>query len=101
MKIELDGVQYDYDPTKSLVSDAIFAQEKTGLRHRAFQDALAEEDALAWKTLLFLLKRRAGEHVEWDLLDFDLRAVGVISDKKPAAEPSPKEATGESQPTET
>ena len=75
-----------------LQSEAAFVQKKTGLRLFAWQAGLNTFDAEAIKGLVYLCKRRAGEQVDWDSLDFNLAGVEFIPDPDEVAEePAPKE----------
>lgn len=93
MRIIVEGTSYDFDMKKLLVSEAIFIQEKTGLKFRAWQTALTEGDALATKCLVYILKWRAGESPDWNVLDFDLGSIEA-EDETEVEEPGPKEAGG-------
>jgi hypothetical protein len=91
MKVTVDGSTYDYDANRLMVSEAMEIQEKTGLNLRRWNEGLQEMDARAVKGLIYLLKRRAGETVDWASLDFDIGTLDM-SDDEPAAA-SPKEDT--------
>ena len=91
MKIKVDGKVYEYDRTRLLYSEFAFVQKKTGLKLLAWQAALDEWDAEALAGLVYILRRRAGEPVEWDGLEFDLASLEIVPDEDEVAEPAPKE----------
>ena len=75
--IHLDGKTYKFDPDDILLSELFVIQAQTGLRLRAWQEALADTDPSAVKSLLFMLKARAGENPEWDEIDFNIKDLDV------------------------
>lgn len=89
MKVVVDGVTYEYDPNRLLLSEAMDTQIKTGLKLQAWQRGLEEMDAFAVKALVYLLKRRAKEDPDWDALDFDLASLEIHDDES-GLEAAPK-----------
>ena len=70
MTVTVDGVKYDHDSEKVLNSELILVGDQTGMSPAVWQRKLNEDDGLAMKALVFMLKKRAGEDVDWNTLDF-------------------------------
>lgn len=87
MKITVEGVVYDHDPKVMLVSEALDVQAKLdGMSMARWQQGLNQQEPLETKALVYLLKKRAGEKVDWDTLDFNLVSFEIEDDEE---EPDP------------
>jgi len=96
VKITVEGVVYDHDPSRILVSEAIDVQEKLdGMTMLRWQQGLQQQEPLETKALVYLLKKRAGEKVDWDTLDFNLVDVEFdFGDEEAAPDPIGAETSG-------
>lgn len=83
MKIIVHGQAYDYDAARLQVNEAILIHQLTGLNLQKWQAGLGDMDPYAVKALVWLIKRRAGEQVEWEALDFDLGSVELADAEVP------------------
>lgn len=83
MKVQADGKTYDYQPDRLMYSEAKLIQKHTGMKLDAWQAGLRQMDPDAIAALLFTLRRRAGEALEWDAFDFDLGTFGIEDDEEP------------------
>lgn len=92
-KVTIDGQVYNYDPNRMLNTEAIALQKVTGLRMNEWGDALKEGDAFALTGLVWLLWRRDGREVPFDMVEFDIGSISLEED-----EPAPEE--GSDRPTE-
>lgn len=89
MKVKVEGVTYDYDASRLLISEAMEVKQRVGMNLTTWQQGLADLDPAAVKMLVFLLKRRAGEQPDWETLDFDLGGMEMLDDE-PEVETGPK-----------
>jgi hypothetical protein len=76
MKITVEGTVYEHDVDNLLLSEALDIQEKLGgMTLVRWQYGLDGRGAIETKALVYLLKKRAGEKVDWDTLEFNLATV--------------------------
>ena len=69
----LNGVEYTVDINKLSLREAFELKDRTGLSITEYTSGvLTMSDPYALGFLVYLAKRRAGEAVDWDELDFDL-----------------------------
>ena len=98
MKITVDGTAYDFDSDQLSVREAFVIFDQTKMTITAWQQGLGEGNPYAMAALVFLLKRRAGEQVDWTTLDFNLSAIEVEGDdaeadaSDPSSEPEQPDA---------
>lgn len=90
MYLTVNGKTYEYDGSKLSVNEAILVLEKTGLGVKALMEALKELDPRAFKAVVFMAQRRAGEKIVWDDVDFDI--IEVASSMR--ADEAEKQVTG-------
>lgn len=72
MKVTVDGTVYDYDDEKLAFRDALEIQQRTGMTMRQWQQGLNDMAPDAVGALVYMLKKQAGEQVDWDTFDFDM-----------------------------
>lgn len=80
-KVTIDGVVYNYDPTRMLNTEAIALQKVTGMRMQEWSQALTEGDAFALTGLVWLLWRRDGRVVPFDEVEFDIGSIALEEDE--------------------
>lgn len=80
MKISVDGKSYDYEPGKLMLSEARQLQRHTGQTLAEWQHGLNVLDADSVAGLVWLLRRRAGEDLSFDELEFDLGTFEATED---------------------
>lgn len=71
----VDGTKYDFDDDKLSNVEAIALKKVSGLMPDVFFKGINEVDPEAITALVWLAKRRAGEHVKYGGLEFDLLQV--------------------------
>lgn len=98
MKITVDGTVYDFDQARLGMREAYRLQEQTGMNLQRWQTGLVESDVKALAGLVFLLKTRAGETVDWDTFDFDLGSL-EIEDAAPEVEGDASDPSSEPEPS--
>ncbi|WP_027930693.1 hypothetical protein [Amycolatopsis thermoflava] len=101
-KFAIEDKEYDYDG-KISVKDSMFIFEKSKVGIAEFQYAIfGQGNPFAIAAWVYILKRRAGEAVQWDdVLELDLRTFRFIEDEeepKPPTDEEPKKE-GEADPT--
>lgn len=92
MKITVEGTAYDYDPSRLGMREGMELERVTGMSFDEIQRGLGTMRPAAVGALIYLLKRRAGEEVDWSTLDFDILSIQVEDDPEP---PGPTEAADE------
>jgi hypothetical protein len=83
--VTVDGETYQYDPAKMLNTEAMALQKVTGMKVPEWTDALKSGDAFALTGLVWLLWRRAGKHVKFDEVEFDIGGLDLQDDEEPDA----------------
>lgn len=81
------------------VREAIEVEQVTGEKPQAWLRALSELDATAWTALVMVLRRRAGQTVRFNDVDFDLlsaRLLDVDEDGNPVEETAAEDEVGDS-----
>lgn len=100
-KFAIEDKEYDYDG-KISVKDSMFIYEKSKVGIAEFQYAIfGEGNPFAIAAWVYILKRRAGEAVQWDdVLDLDLRTFKFIEDEVEPKPPTEEESeVSEADPT--
>ncbi|MGH8575347.1 MAG: hypothetical protein ACREXJ_00175 [Gammaproteobacteria bacterium] len=100
-----DGQEYEFDPDKLPLAEAIMVKKHTGMGMAPYMQGLRDVDPEAIQAMVFLAKRRAGEKVKFEDIDFDLiELAGSLkrdptpaerADAEPDAEPDTRRAAGE------
>src|SRR5947199_5118912 len=95
----IDGTEYEFDQNKLALSESIAVKKVTGLTVKTFQEGLGEMDPEALQAMVWLAKRRAGEAVRLQDIEFDV----VAFSKSLRNEDAPGEQTDplSGQPTPT
>lgn len=70
----LDGAEYEFDQNKLALGEAIAVKKSSGLTVKAFQEGLVEMDPEALQAMVWLARRRAGEAVRLQDVEFDVVA---------------------------
>lgn len=78
MQIVVDGSTYDFDTATLRVGEMRALKKASGLKIKDFTEGLAESDPDALTALVWLAKRRCGEHIKFDDLDFDLSDFEIV-----------------------
>jgi hypothetical protein len=89
VKIKLEGVEYEFDAERMMLSELMAVKTKAGMNAKEWHEALQEFDPLAVQALVYLLKRRAGEDVKLSDIDFNLADFEIVPDEEP--DPTPAE----------
>lgn len=88
--------QLVYDPGTFLVSEATALFKSAGLTRATMNEALKANDPEGRKAITWLALRRAGVHVRYSELDFDL--VGwILTDPNPEPEPAAEGEGGDGE----
>lgn len=99
MKVSVDNQVYDYEQAKLMLSEAYALKNMTGLTAPSWQRALSEFDPQAVAWLVWLVRTRSGEKVEFGELDFDLGTVEILDAPQPEGEPvDPTQSSGRGKP---
>lgn len=96
MKFTYQGRVYEYEQDRLPLTEAVLIKKLTGMGVRAFMDGMKEFDPDAFKILVFLALRRAGEVPVWDSIDFDVFDFMASFEGAPEEVP-PGSATGTTQ----
>jgi len=101
-KFAIEGKEYEYDG-KISVKDSMFIFEKSKVGIAEFQYAIfGQGNPFAIAAWVYLLKRRAGEAVQWeDILELDLRTFEFIEDPEDPAKDSEGDSAEEETPDPT
>lgn len=83
MQIVVDGTEYDFDTATLRVGEMRALKKASGMKIKDFTEGLADADPDALTALVWLAKRRAGEHIKFDDLDFELGDFDVIEPDDP------------------
>lgn len=93
MKFKVNDEILEFDDRKMLVREARELKHHTGMGLAQFSKALQSGDPDAIVAMLYLTYRRNNRAVRWsDFDEFDLAALEVIADEKPADEDAAEEA---------
>lgn len=92
------GTEYEFDQNKLALIEAIAIKKAIGLTVKSFQEGLQEMDPEALQAMVWLARKRAGEAIRLQDVDFDVVALcstlryvddpGVESDP-PSGQPTP------------
>lgn len=66
------GTEYEFDQNKLALVEAIAVKKAAGLTVKAFQEGLTEMDPESLQAMVWLAKKRAGEAVRLQDVDFDV-----------------------------
>lgn len=88
-RLRIGDQQYDFDKSKLMLSEARLVKEWTGLSPAQWEKGLSQMDPDCVAALVGLLKRRAGEEVDFDTLDFDFGAFGFVEEPADQDEQTP------------
>lgn len=83
MQIVVDGQTYEFDTATLKVGEMRALKKASGMKIRDFTEGLSDSDPDALTGLVWLAKRRAGEHIKFDDLDFELSDFEVVSEDEP------------------
>lgn len=88
-----DGTKYAFDPDTIRTVEAIELKKMTGYTVVQWSEALGEMDAEAFRALVWLARKRAGDTPEGRYSDFDFPLIEVAQsfevDEEPEADPTP------------
>jgi len=82
-KVKIEGVEYDFDPSKLMFQESLALQRETGLTMQAWLDDLGKGDVLATGAMVWLIRRRAGDETPFATFDFDLGSIEMESSASP------------------
>lgn len=85
MIVTIEGKRYEFDHTKLRLSELKVLKQKTGLTLGTFTPALAAYDPDALGFMVWLLRRRSGDEVEFEDVDFDLSDITVEDPPDPTS----------------
>lgn len=93
------GTEYEFDQNKLALTEAIAVKKTTGLTVKSFQEGLQEMDPEALQAMVWLARKRAGEAIRLQDVDFDVVALCATLRyvEPPGAETDPPSG----QPTQT
>lgn len=95
MKFSIEDKEYEFDPRLS-VKEAIYIKDKTGLGTSAFLRGLFSDDIdpYAVAAMMYTLKRRAGEAVQWsDMMELNIFSFTLVDEE--GDNPEGEESEGE------
>jgi hypothetical protein len=111
MKILVDGTVYEFDPDKFLNVELMAIEKATGMAALDWQDGLNRMSALAITGLVWVLRKRRGDVVAFDKIEFPMASIDLdyespedIEAGKARAEASaspPSDQADSSEPTTT
>lgn len=72
LRIQWDGKEYLYNPSKVTVQSAIAIRDYTGMGMKTWEKAIDDADPRALQALLFAIKAQNGERAAIQTLDFSV-----------------------------
>lgn len=92
-RLRLGDDEYEFDQTQLMLSETRLVKQWTGLSPAQWERGLSDMDPDCVAALVCLLKRRAGEDIDFETLDFDYAQFEILDDDtdptKGEEEPSP------------
>ncbi len=84
-RVTLNDKTWVFDEAELTVSDAFLIKEGTRLNTKPFFEGLTEMDPVSLRGLVWFLRRKDGEHIDIESVDFKLADLQVDQDEDPTA----------------
>ena len=93
------GTEYEFDQNKLALIEAIAIKKAIGLTVKSFQEGLQAMDPEALQAMVWLARKRAGEAIRLQDVDFDV--IALCSTMRYVKDPGVESDPPSGQPTQT